>query len=55
MISIISAFVNDIKNLMCYLFKNGDEDIAIVKNVNDKSVENVKETERQCWSNTKNL
>ena len=53
MISVITALVNDIKNLICCLFKNVDEDIAIVKNVNNKSVEYVKDTERQCWSNTK--
>ena len=46
----ISTLTAEVKELSSYL-KKLEADVAIVKNVNSKLVEQLVQTERQCWEN----
>ena len=49
----ITDLSKEIEDTLTYL-KKLEADIAIVRNVNDRFVERVVKTERQCWDNAKN-
>ena len=49
----ITDLSKEIEDSLTYL-KKLEADIAIVRNVNDRFVERVVKTERQCWDNAKN-
>ena len=46
----ITVLSKEIKDTFTYL-KTLEADIAVVRNVNDRLVERVVKTERQCWKN----
>ena len=46
----IKELTSEIKDLVAQM-KNVEADVAIVKNVNKKLVNQLIETERQCWAN----
>ena len=46
----ISTLTAEVKELSSYLIKL-DADVAIVKNVNSRLVEQLVQTEWQCWKN----
>ena len=48
----ISTITAEVKELRSYL-KKLEADVAIVKNVNSRIVEQLVQTERQCWENVK--
>ena len=46
----IKELTSEIRDLVTQM-KKVDADVAIVKNVNEKLVNQLIETERQCWGN----
>ena len=49
----ISTLTAEVKELSSYLIKL-DADVVIVKNVNSRLVEQLVQTEWQCWKNAQN-